>query len=259
MGHQRLGRLPMHKSWLGVIKTLGSDEGAAAAVAIAAAKAAEGALQESANDPGVWYPFWIITQLVATARDSQSFGGLLSQLNISKDQCDTALDLVSALVRHVEDETQKRPTRNAFSELAADAFQAAISTIVRQHSESLFGTTSETAREAFSENATSTGFADLARQYLGGYFGKSLAYFVSYEISNHIGRNQRFKSIDEAELFNRALYTYAKDVSLLVKDFGKGWYSKSLWEKGEISQRDARRFLHIAMRKFGQQLQREAM
>ena len=258
MGHQRLGRLPIHRNWVAVIRTLGSDEGVTKAVAAAAAKAAEEAFELSADDSGVWYPFWVITQLAATARDQDSFYDLLNQFSISKDECNTTLDLVSALVRHVEEEAQRGSNRNAFSELATDAFQTTVSKLAHRHEESLFETTSENAREALAEIATSTTFADLAQQYLGGYFGKTLAYFVSYEISNHIGRDRRFKSIDDAELFNRELYTYAKDVSLLVKDFGKGWYSKSLWQKGGISQKDARGFLRIAMRKFRQQLQLEA-
>src|SRR5688572_9051809 len=102
----------MHRAWAGVVQTLGSSDASVAVVAAATAKAADRALQDSAEDPAVWYPFWVITQLAASARTADAFAKLLNQLEVPDDRRTTAFDLVSALVRHVEYRIQVESERH---------------------------------------------------------------------------------------------------------------------------------------------------
>ncbi len=62
VGHQKLGNLPRSKYWEQVVGLI-SDGAAAADVAAATSRAAEGSMPDVSNDPAVRFGFWLLTQI----------------------------------------------------------------------------------------------------------------------------------------------------------------------------------------------------
>jgi len=258
MGHLRLAdRLPRYANWKRVVEALRDPSEDLESIAAKAADAAKQKLSESADSPYVWYPYWFLIQLTAHAEEPNGFRSFLLRHDIVPDEQESAVALISDLTRILEDRRKEFPPPTALDELALDAFHEAVGNIMLSEGNSLFDSALEEARRAFARFAPSRAFGRLSRVYLGSYYGEVLSYFLSYELGNEVGAERRFGSYEDAEDFNRRLGSYAHGVSELVEEFAQGWYSKQLWEKGEISQEAARRFLHIAFRKFQQQLETE--
>jgi hypothetical protein len=258
MGHLRLGKLPLYKNWQQVVGTLSDPSESLGRVAAETARAAQRKLRNSANSPYLWYPYWLLIKLANHAREPDDFERFLRHEMIGLEEEDSAVAFVSALTRALDHRRDDFGPPTAIDELSLDAFQQAVCEIVLTEADSLFGTTTEDLRLAFARFAPRRPFGKLSRVFLGAFFGQLLRYFLSHELGNHVGLQKRFSSLDKAEEFNRGLEVYARQVSDLVEEFGEGWYSKRLWQKGDISQDDVRRFLHVAFQKFQQQLELEA-
>lgn len=258
MGHLRLAdRLPGYQNWQRVVEALADPSQDLENIAAKTADAAKHKLSETADSPYIWYPYWFLIQLAGHAESPESFRLFLRKHDIKVDEDQSTVSLLSELTRFCEDRRQEFPNPTALDELALDAFQEAVGEIVLSGADSLFDTSLEDARHAFARVAPARSFGRLSRAYLGAYYGEILSYFLSYELGNEVGPDHRFESLDDAEAFGRQLDRYTHRISELVEDFAEGWYSKEHWEEGHISQDAARRFLHVAFRKFRQQLELE--
>lgn len=258
MGHIRLGRLPGYPNWQRVVETVADPATSLETVAAETADAAKAELRRSAGRPYIWYPYWLLIQLADEARHSERFAELLREHGIELAQDDSALAFVSAITRAVENKREEFGSPSAIDELALNAFHRAVSDIVLSDADSLFETVVEDVRRAFGRFAPRRAFGRLSRVFLGAFYAEVLRYFLSFELGNHVGAAGRFDSLESAERFNRDLARYTHRVSELVERFAEGWYSKQLWEEEAISQEAVRRFLHVAFRKFQQQLEIEA-
>lgn len=259
MGHLRLAnRLPRYQNWQRVVEALQDSSQDLHTIAAKTADAAKHKLSETAESPYVWYPYWFLIQLSDHADSQQRFRAFLRRHDIEIGEDQSTASLLSGLTEALEDRRQEFPAPTALDELALDAFQEAVGEIVLSGAHSLFDSRIEDARRAFSRVASAGSFGRLSRAYLGAYYGEVLSYFLSYELGNEVGRDHRFESLDDAEEFNRQLDRYTHHVSELVEEFAEGWHSKEHWEEGHISQDAARRFLHVAFRKFRQQLELES-
>jgi hypothetical protein len=258
MGHLRLAdRLPRYQNWQRVVEALQDPSQDLEEVAAKTADAAKYKLSETADSPYVWYPYWFLIQLADHAQSPARFRSFLRQHDIEVDEDQSTVSLFAELTRSIEDRRQEFPSPTALDELALDAFQEAAGQIVLSGTESLFDSGLEDARQAFARVAPARPFGRLSRAYLGAYYGEILSYFLSYELGNEVGPEHRFESLDDAEKFSRQLDRYTHHVSELVEEFAEEWYGKEYWKEGHISQDAARRFLHVAFRKFRQQLELE--
>jgi hypothetical protein len=257
MGHLRLGRLPLRHNWSRVVEAAASPGATPSAVASATAAAAAGALGEAASSDEVAYPFWLLVQLAHKSRDDDGFERLIATLGIEYRAGASALQLAEQIAEHLRESITARSGHTAFAEAAVGAFQRTLLAVVQDQPRSLFEAESDDLRNALGRHATANGFGRLGREFLGAFFGSVLRIALSYTIADSIGGDRNSPSIASAEDFRRRLDTYTRDVSVLVQDFGAGWYSKNLWESGDISQEMAAGFLHVAFAKFRQQLQHE--
>ncbi|MFC1791084.1 hypothetical protein ACFL0I_01280 [Gemmatimonadota bacterium] len=257
MGHLRLGRLPLRHNWRRVVETIESPESSPPTVAAATARAAEAALKEAAASQEVTYPFWLLVQLNSMSRDEGAFAGLCHELGIRYSADMPALDLAERLTDHVRSMPAGSAGRAAFAEAALASFQRSLLDAIRDQPQSLFQAESGGLRNALSLSAGPAGFGRVSRQFLGTFFASVLRVVLSYSIAESIGPGRANSSMAEAEEFRTRLDSYARDVSRIVEEFGAGWYSKNLWESGVISKEMTAGFLHVALRKFRQQLELE--
>ena len=121
---------------------------------------------------------------------------------------------------------------------------------------SLFEISSEDVKEALGKFSTKKQFSVLARDFFSNFMKRYLNYFLSREISNHVGAERRFSNVDEHNDFNEALNLHCRQISKIVEDFSGGWYSKTNYEGG-VTRENTAQFLHVALKKIKSEFLRE--
>lgn len=247
MGHIRLGdRLPRTRKWGAVVGLIGGGS-AACQVAAATLDASQDGFSEAADDDGLTHVIWLLTRLPLAAR-SDDFVERLRQASLDIPDSPSLFDVVSAFSVAVDRFLAERGTRSDFGEMAQQAAAATLTTLVAQRTSSLFGATPDDVERAFRELSTRKQFGALARDFFARFTERYLGYFLSRELSNHVGGRERFASIDDHSDFNAALSLHCFEAAKIVEHFAGGWFSKTEWEGG-ITPEKARGFVHVALKK----------
>lgn len=255
MGHIRLGRLPRTHRWEQVIGLLGAGA-PARDVAAASAKAAETALDEASSDPALVHAFWLLTQVPLAARSSD-YVGSLQRLGIDAGREPSLLQVVTAFQRAVDDHARRVPGKTDLGEMAQLAAAESLSTFVARDLPGLFDVTAGDVKLALGKLAAPDRFARLARDFFSRLVWRSLEYFVSREIANHIGPGRGLRSIESQVDFRQALEQHCREAALIVEAFAGGWYSKTNFNGG-ITQRKAANFAYVAFKKLRAELGKRA-
>lgn len=96
--------------------------------------------------------------------------------------------------------------------------------------------------------ATTKQFGTLARDFFARLTRRYLTFFLSHELSNHVGGKRRFASIADHAEFNAALDLHCRQASRIVEEFAGSWFSKTNWEQG-ITPENVRGFAWVALKK----------
>jgi hypothetical protein len=253
MGHKRLGTLPRTKRWQQVVASL--DGGASVArVAAASSDAAEGALYRAADDPALIRAFWLLTQLPLAAREAD-FPERLSELGLTVGSSPQLFEIIGAFSEAVDAHTRAVNERSDLGEMAQLAAAESLSAIVGRSLPGLFGTTAEEVKQAIGRLATGKQFSDLARDFFARLTRRHLQYYLSRELSNHVGRGNRFESIAEHSEFNADLDQHCREAVRIVKEFSGNWYGKTNYEGG-ITPEKAAAFVSVALKKIRSELRK---
>jgi len=148
-------------------------------------------------------------------------------------------------------------TDKARTDLGAIARQAAVESVlslVGQGLPSLFEPTGNEVQRALAAFARSDRFSVLARDFFSRLCHRSLEYFLSRELSNHVGPGRRFASIADHSEFVAALDLHCRQASRILDKFAGDWYGKRLRDQKSVSQYDAAIFARIAFRKLRAEL-----
>lgn len=252
MGHQRLGTLPRSKAWREVVALLASGA-AVEQVAASAARAAESSMIDASKDPAVRYAFWMLARLPLAARDG-NFRAALGALGLKVSEDPLLADIVCAVMEAVDRHAMAEHARSDFGELAqlsaAESLQAVVSREMQ-----LFGADTQSVKDALGSFATVKQFAVLARDYFSRLTRGHINYFLSREISRHVGPGKRFASVREHRAFEEALDLHCRETSRIIKEYAGEWFSKHNFEGG-IDQWKAGRFVDYASRKIRDELRR---
>ena len=255
MGHVRLGRLPQTRKWQHVVGLLGAsapiDE-----VAAASAVAAESALRGAIADPALTQTVWLLTQLPLAAR-SANFEAALRGLGLRIDAEPRLLDLVGAVTEAVDRHTARAGGRTDLGELAQQAAAESLTAIIGRTLPSLFTPTPEEVRKALGRLAAKDRYGELARDFFAGLTRRYLDYYLSRELSQHVGPQRRLPTITGHVDFNQALDLHCREASRIVQDFAGSWYTKAQFE-GRITPERASRFAFVALRKIVAELKRRS-
>ena len=225
MGHIRLGRLPKSRRWEQVVGLLRVGAGIGE-LAAAIADAAEGELQSAKGDPALAYAVWLLTQLPLAAR-SPHFAARLGELGFDKGAEQSVLTLIAGFSKAVDRNVAGLANRTDLGELTRQAAAESISSIVGTGTPSLFGSSAEDLQRRLGHLATRDRFAGLARDFFARLTHKTLEYYVSRELPNHVGPGTPVPSIDRQIEFRAALEHHCREAALIVEQFAGGWYSKS--------------------------------
>lgn len=253
MGHKRLGSLPTTKRWQQVVTSLDSGS-SVTRIAAASSAAAEAALSRAVGDPALIHAFWLLTQLPLAARGGD-FTERLGKLGLTVGSNPQFFEIIGAFSEAVDGHSRVIGRRSDLGEMAQLAATESLSTIVGRSLPGLFGPTADEVQRAIGRLATNKQFSDLARDFFARLTRRHLEYYLSRELSNHVGPNSRFRSIGEHSTFNAELDQHCREVARIIKEFAGDWYSKANYEGG-VTPVKAAAFVSVALKKIGGELRR---
>ena len=253
MGHIRLGELPRSRKWAQVVELIKSG-GDVAQITAASLSAAERGLQQAKNDVGVARATWLLTQLPLAARDP-NYVERLNALGVDVSGAPSLVDLVAAFTDAVDEHMRRTGGRTDLGEMAHMAAAETLVSILGERTRSLFGTAPDDVRRELAALATTKQFGVLARDYFAGLTRRYLSFFLSRELSNHVGGNRRFANATEHTEFNAALNLHCRQASRIVEEFAGSWFSKTNWEHG-ITPENSKRFAAVALKKLRAELEK---
>ena len=251
MGHIRLGRLPRTRNWDQVVSLINSGAGAAD-VALAAMWASRNGLKIGAADPTLIYSTWLLTQIPLAAKGS-NFSEELRKRGLDVSQQPTLMEVVGAFTDAVDAYTSQQGKRSDLGEMAQLSAVESLTKLAGEKTRSLFGATPGDVQRALKSFSTTKEFSTLGRDFFARLLRRYLTYFLSRELSNHVGRGRRFANIHEHIEFNRTLDLYCRQAARIVKEFAGGWFSKANYEGG-IDLQKAGDFAFVALKKIRDEL-----
>ena len=255
MGHVRLGRLPQTRTWQRVVGLLGTAA-PVDLIAAASASAAERSIGRAASDPALTHTVWLLTQLPLAAR-TPDFPAALQALGLEIDTAPTFLGVIGALADAVDREAVRVGGRTDLGELTQQAAAESLTAVVGQGLPSLFSPTPEEVRRALARLTSRDGFGRLAREFFARLTHRYLDYYLSRELSNHVGPDRSLRTIADHANFKNAIDLHCREASRIVESFAGAWYGKAQFEGG-ITPDKARRFAFVALRKVVSELKQRS-
>ena len=239
MGHVQLGVLPKSRKWRQVVDELRLGAGIEE-IAGLAAEAAETSLQAAASDPAFLHSFWLLTQVPLAAR-GPAFAEDLGHLGIDVTGPPSLMSVVAALSAAVDRHARENGGRTDLGEMAQMAAVESLTAMVAPTLPSLFEPRPEEVQRAIGRLAGGDRFAALAREFFARLTQRSLDYYLSRELSNHIGAGERFADDHERSQFDQALDRHCREASRIVEEFAGGWYGKNVYQGDGLTPDVARR------------------
>lgn len=251
MGHQHLGTLPGSRKWQQVLHLIsgGAD---VKDVAAATSMAAENQMADASNDPVVKHAVWLLTQIPLAAR-REDFAPELRKLGLRVTDHPTLFEVAAAMTDAVDRYVGKAGGRTDLGEMAQLSAVESLNAVAGRDLPDLFGATPEMTKTALGGLGTVKQFAVLSRDFFSRLSRRQLSYFLSRELSQHVGVNSRFQTIREHRNFEDALDLHCREASRIIKEFSGEWFSKHTYEGG-INEAKAGRFAHIAFKKLRDEL-----
>lgn len=257
MGHIRLGDLPRTRKWSQVVGLIEGGAGTAQ-VAVATINAADKELGRAANDQGVVETIWLLCQLPLAAR-SDDFAQALRDCGLTVSDAPALMEIVGAVTDAIDGKMPNNRGRTDLGEMAQMAAAETLTEVIGARTRSLFATTPDEVRQAFSTLATNKQFSIFAKDFFAGFTDKCLNYFLSRTLAQHVGEDQRFATLAQQAEFTKALETHCQEAARIVEEFSGGWFSKKNWETGgDLSRQDIAAFAGYAMKKLTDELKQGA-
>jgi hypothetical protein len=247
-----MGVLPKTRKWRQVVDELrlGADVDA---VAASAADAAETALQGASKDPAFLHAFWLLTQVPLAARGPE-FAANLRRLGVEVPDAPGLMDVAAAISAAVDRHARDAGGRTDLGEMAQMAAVESLTALVGRDLPSLFGPGPDEVQRAIGRFASGDRFSALAREFFSRLTQRSLDYYLSRELNQHVGAGERFDDDSMRNRFNGALDQHCREASRIVEAFAGGWYGKNVYQGDGLTPEDIRRFAPVAFRKIRAEL-----
>jgi len=251
MGHFRLGRLPGTPKWTHVVDLIvsGAD---APAVALAVLSASQKEFETAAQDSILGYTTWLLTQIPLAAK-GREFSEELRAKGLQLFHSPTLMEVVGAFTATVDAYADQQKSRSDIGEMAQLSAVESLTSLIGEKTGSLLGATPEDNQKAVGSFTTKKNFSLLTQEFFARFLRRYLSYFLSRELSNHVGPNRRFANIYEHLEFNRALDLYCHQVTRIVKEFAGYWFTEANYNGG-INLSKARIFTFEALKKIKDEL-----
>jgi hypothetical protein len=251
MGHQLLGTLPRSRLWTQVVQLI-EDQADVDVVAAAVSRAAEQSMIDASQDATVQYAFYLVAKIPLAARE-KDFAGALAQVGIPIPNAPTLTDVVSGMMEAIDAHTRKSGIRSDYGEIAQLSAAEALFAVVGRETYELFGVTPDITKSTIAGFGTVKQFAVLARDFFARLTRRHVNYYLSREISKHVGPGRRFSSVREHRHFEDALDLHCREATRVIKEYSGEWLSKQNYEGG-VDPAKAGRFVNYAAQKIRNEL-----
>jgi hypothetical protein len=254
MGHIRLGVLPKSKKWDRVVEELrlGAD---VSEIASATAAAAETSLENASADPTFLHAFWLLTQIPLATRGPE-FIEDLRRLGVTVSVPPGLMDLLAGFSAAVDQNARARGGRTDLGEMAQMAAVESLAAMVGPMLPSLFRPSPEEVQRAIGRFGSGDRFSALAREFFARLTQRTLDYYLSRELSAHIGPDERFADDGERAIFDAALNQHCREASRIVEAFAGGWYGKNVYHGDGLTPEAVKRFAPVAFKKIRAELRK---
>jgi hypothetical protein len=254
MGHVRLRILPKSRKWNQVVDELrvGADIDELAA---SAADAAEASLEAASSDPAFLHAFWLLTQVPLAAR-GPAFANDLLRLGVQVDDHPSLLEVGTAISAAIDRHTLEHGHGTDLGEMAQMAAVESLAAMVGPNLPSLFEPNAREVQREIGRFASGDRFSVLAREFFARLTQRSLDYYLSRELSNHIGSGERFENDAARSQFEDALGRHCRETARIVEVFAGGWYGKNVYQGDGLTPAAVRRFAPVAFRKLRAELRK---
>ena len=223
-------------------------------IASAALDAAKEGLRRAAHDLGLQYTFYLLTQLVLSARRDEWQEGLAPfGIRLSPDA--TLLDLSAELQGAIDDYVSSHGHPSDVTEIAQQAACAAVVAMAAPRAVTLFGSGRDELQAAVRRISTKSGFAELSQQFFARFIAHYLNFYLSRATASQMG-NGRIQQVGDITAFNDDLYVHCYQSAKIVRDFSGDWYSKTEFREG-INLGNTSNFMTVALRKLRAELHRQ--
>ena len=246
MGHSLITGLAKTKEFDEVSRII-ADGADVAEVAEATLKAAELAIAWVQNDAGFREAIWLLTQLGVAGTKTHPLAHL-AQHGLVSAGANSIVDIVSDLCNSFQNSLDASRERSDFGDVSRRALAKAITGYLGEKLGGLFEPSSKDMESALKDLRKPSVFGEVYKAYVGGLTNESLGYYLSRELSKHLGH--RFATANQEAQFKDALHTLCHESAEVVKKYGGEWFSKHLHEEGgDISRESAEGFGWYGMQK----------
>ncbi len=264
MGHIRLGAVPKTQKWhelveqiagptlAGTIASAAVDIGAIAAQTL---DATQKSLDKAADDPGVRYTFYLLTQVALASRTTDWEGALLEHgIRLTNDSSlfDFTAEVQDAIDRYI---SQNPSGATDLSEIAQQSAGEAITSLAGSRTANLFGGSIADVQNAVRSLSTKKGFGELGQRFFGRFVARFLNFYLSRVTAANLG-SPRLKDLGDVAQFNDALRVHCDQSARIVRDFCGEWYSKTEYQQG-IDLENTSRFVAVALKKLRGELEQQ--
>jgi hypothetical protein len=255
MGHNRLGILPKTYRWQQVIQLL--EEGADVSdIADASFEAAQAGLAKIPKDSGFLIALTNIFHFIESAKSKNLTNALWEHgFPVPKDV--TLLDLASSLRQKTDIDLIDNKAQSDVGEIAQNAFSEALFKNASADIPNFFEATAQSTHETLKTDLSGKRLTGILHEFYAVFTRRYLTYYLSRELSNHVGPGRLLGNINEHEAFNRAFDVYIRQTVKITKEFNPGWLSKAIHEQ-QLSRESVKRYAHGAFKKIIGEFNRDA-
>jgi hypothetical protein len=231
------------------------SEGDAATIASATIQAAEHGFRRAATDEGVARVTWLLAQLpfAACRRD---YTRRLAALGFAIDGEPNLLEFLSAFTDAIDGHLRRDGGRTDLAEMAEMAATETLTVVLGTCRRSLLhGASPGALRRGLGSLATTGLFGNLVRDFFACLVRRHLTFFLSRELSNHVGTGRRFTDIEEHARFNSAIDLHCRKAARSLQDFAARWAEDTDWAQG-IPLDHARQLAWVALERLHAELRK---
>jgi 7-cyano-7-deazaguanine synthase in queuosine biosynthesis/predicted MPP superfamily phosphohydrolase len=224
----RFGSLPRTRSWRQVVDLLA--KGAEVdAVADATWEAAARGLRDAERDPVLAESLWHLVALPLFAREKDFLQRLRAVgVHLQAEPTQTALN--TAFSDAIDARARLHGGRTDLGEMAQLAAVEAMTAQLGARI-AVLGSTPTEVRRALAECAVPQHFGELLSEFFARLMRRFLMYFLSRELSNHVGPHERFDNADEHSEFHASFDAYCREATRDVAPIARDWLAKLLESK----------------------------
>jgi hypothetical protein len=254
MGNSRLGELLKTRAWRQVVWLI-SDDASAPQIASATWEAALKNINKASEDPSFTLAFYLVADLAHSAREFTT-NEFLDKWQIARNTETPALDLITSYNSILDHQARIIGRRTDLGEIAQQAASETLTHLLSEKTSGLFETKSTDVHQVLHDLGTTKNFGQISQEFFSRFLQRTLTYFLSRELPNHVGPGRRFANLEEHDEFRKALSIHSRQTAKIMEEYAGKWYSKRIFE-GNLTQDRVKTFIWRSLQKIKGEINRE--